>query len=111
MRDSRLYLSQLIPFIEVELEFFNFQTPTEDGYGESKSSPNLGAFLSKNSPKSVRPVGSGMFGYSTIKPLENKGYFHRIFDVADEVNCQIEGWHTESGPGVFEAVSCDFTGS
>ena len=49
-----------------------------------------------------------MFGYSTTKPLENKGYFHRIFDIADEMNCQIEGWHTESGPGVFEAVSFVF---
>lgn len=33
-----------------------------------------------------------------------KKYFHDIFDQSIEVNCPIEGWHTESGPGVFEAV-------
>lgn len=46
-----------------------------------------------------------MFGYSVTRPLASKAYFHQIFDTADDVNCQVEGWHTESGPGVFEAVS------
>lgn len=50
-----------------------------------------------------------MFGYSTTRPLANKGYFHQIFDTGDDINCQVEGWHTESGPGVFEAVSLAFS--
>lgn len=33
-----------------------------------------------------------------------KEYFHSIYDKANELGCSIEGWHTESGPGVYEAV-------
>ena len=34
----------------------------------------------------------------------SKNYFHEVYDRSLEMECPIEGWHTESGPGVFEAV-------
>jgi hypothetical protein len=46
-----------------------------------------------------------MFGYSITRPVHNKDYYYGIFDACAKFNCGIEGWHTESGPGVFEAVS------
>jgi hypothetical protein len=46
-----------------------------------------------------------MFGYSITRPLHNKDYYYGIFDACEQFRCDIEGWHTESGPGVFEAVS------
>jgi hypothetical protein len=45
-----------------------------------------------------------MFGYSLTRPVHNKDYYYGIFDACEKFNCGIEGWHTESGPGVFEAA-------
>ena len=45
-----------------------------------------------------------MFGYSLTRPVHNKDYFYDIFDTCTAFRCDIEGWHTESGPGVFEAA-------
>lgn len=47
-----------------------------------------------------------MFGYSITRPLHNQDYYYGIFDACEQFRCDIEGWHTESGPGVYEAVSC-----
>ncbi|KAH8658036.1 hypothetical protein BX600DRAFT_514559 [Xylariales sp. PMI_506] len=88
----------------VELEFMNFQTPTEDGYGPSASKPDLAGFMLKNSPSSVRPITQGMFGYSITRPTASKAYFNQIFDTSAQFNCNLEIVHTESGPGVYEAA-------
>jgi glutamine synthetase len=45
-----------------------------------------------------------MFGYSLTRPVHNQEYYYGIFDTCEKFRCGIEGWHTESGPGVFEAV-------
>jgi glutamine synthetase len=45
-----------------------------------------------------------MFGYSLTRPIHNQDYYYGIFDACEQFNCEIEGWHTESGPGVYEAV-------
>jgi glutamine synthetase len=87
----------------VELEFFNFQTPSEDGYDVGR--PDVAAFLKGNHASKLRPLTQGMFGYSVSRPLMSKDYFHSIYDTALAMGCPLEGWHTESGPGVYEAVS------
>lgn len=90
----------------VELEFFNFQTPTEDGYGVGGSRPDVAGFLAKNAPGALRPITQGMFGYSMTRPTASKKYFYDIFNTCVSVGCDLEIQHTESGPGVYEAV-CD----
>lgn len=45
-----------------------------------------------------------MFGYSLTRPVHNKDYYYDIFNTCEQFQCNIEGWHTESGPGVFEAA-------
>jgi glutamine synthetase len=55
-------------------------------------------------PTSLPSLTEGMFGYSLTRPLHNQEYFYDIFNTCDKFRCGIEGWHTESGPGVFEAV-------
>jgi glutamine synthetase len=45
-----------------------------------------------------------MFGYSLTRPVHNKDYYYDIFNTCEAFRCNIEGWHTESGPGVFEAA-------
>jgi len=45
-----------------------------------------------------------MFGYSLTRTVHNKDYFYDVFNSCADFKCDIEGWHTESGPGVFEAA-------
>ncbi|KAJ0373881.1 hypothetical protein COL26b_007918 [Colletotrichum chrysophilum] len=90
---------------EDDIPFFllSFATPSEDGYGLPQGRQNLSTFLEKNTPSALRPLTGGMFGYSTSRPIASKKYFHEIFDFSKKANCGLEGWHTESGPGVYEA--------
>jgi glutamine synthetase len=45
-----------------------------------------------------------MTGYSITRPVHNQDWYYSIFKTCAEFRCGIEGWHTESGPGVFEAA-------
>lgn len=53
---------------------------------------------------SLPSLTEGMFGYSLTRPIHNQDYYYGIFDACQKFGCGIEGWHTESGPGVFEAA-------
>lgn len=88
----------------VELEFMNFQTPTQDGYLESGSAANMAAYLETHSPKGLQNISNGMFGYSVSRPEMYKDYFRQLLQQSKIFGCDIEGLHTESGPGVIEAV-------
>ncbi|KAI9339330.1 hypothetical protein BDR26DRAFT_862241 [Obelidium mucronatum] len=76
--------------VGVEYEFFNFkETP------ESIAEKN-GTNLTKLTP--------GMFGYSVTRPVINSDYFHGILDACNAMNIPLECYHTETGPGVYEAA-------
>lgn len=45
-----------------------------------------------------------MFGYSITRPVHNKDWYYEVYNSCAKFQCDIEGWHTESGPGVFEAA-------
>ena len=45
-----------------------------------------------------------MTGYSLLRPTQNQEFYYRAFDWLHEFQVDIESWHTESGPGVFEAA-------
>lgn len=45
-----------------------------------------------------------MFGYSLTRPVHNQEWYYSIFNNCKKFHCDIEGWHTESGPGVYEAA-------
>lgn len=90
--------------VPVELEFMNFQTPSQDGYNTAAPVKDIASYLDSNAPTTLRQLTSGMFGYSITRPMANKNYFYDIFDESERFKCNVEGWHTESGPGVFEAA-------
>ncbi|KAF1809153.1 glutamine synthetase/guanido kinase [Eremomyces bilateralis CBS 781.70] len=68
--------------------------------------PQAMAFLRDNPPWKLPAMTEGMFGYSISRPTHNKDYYYETFKTCDQFRCPIEGWHTESGPGVFEAALC-----
>lgn len=74
----------------VEYEFFIYEgTPwgvKEAGYREA------------------RPLSPGMFGYSWLRTSQSSDLVHAIVDALQAFDVPIEGFHTETGPGVFEAA-------
>ncbi len=45
-----------------------------------------------------------MFGYSLLRLAENSPFFYSLFDNMEQFGVPLEGMHTETGPGVFEAA-------
>ena len=73
-----------------------------------RNSSATATFLKENPVNSLPSLTEGMFGYSLTRTVHNKDYYYGIFDACEKFGCSIEGWHTESGPGVYEAVSNEF---
>ena len=69
-----------------------------------RNSSSIARFLKENPHQALPPLTEGMFGYSLTRPVHNQEYYYGIYDACEKFGCAIEGWHTESGPGVYEAV-------
>jgi glutamine synthetase len=69
-------------------------------------------FLFRETPASLRdkrfagltPLSPGMFGYSWVREGQNKDLMAAILDGMSAFDIEIEGLHTETGPGVYEAA-------
>ncbi len=75
-----------------EFEFWIFRETPESLY--EKNFDNL------------QPLSPGMFGYSWVREAQHQDLLHEILDTFDAYNIPIEGLHTETGPGVWEACLC-----
>ncbi|KAG5976585.1 hypothetical protein E4U55_007284 [Claviceps digitariae] len=80
-----------------EYEFYTFRNP-------DSSSASPAAFLQQNPPAQLPSLTEGMFGYSLNRPVHNKDWYYDVYNTCARFSCDIEGWHTESGPGVYEAA-------
>ncbi|TDL27400.1 glutamine synthetase/guanido kinase [Rickenella mellea] len=74
----------------VEYEYFQF-----------KETPNS---VSQKGFTDLQPLTSGMHGYSLLRTQLNNDYFHDLFDESLKFGVDIEGHHTETGPGVYETA-------
>ena len=79
-----------IPFFSQEFEWFNFIDNRDELY--------------KNNFRNPQPVTPGMFGYSILRASQESIFFHELFDQLKKFKVPIEGIHTETGPGVYEAA-------
>jgi glutamine synthetase len=69
-------------------------------------------FLFRETPESVRakgyqnltPLSPGMFGYSWLRASENAPLVHALQDGLNAFDIEVEAFHTETGPGVYEAA-------
>jgi glutamine synthetase len=69
-------------------------------------------FIFSENPKSVReknyrglePLTPGMFGYSVIRASSQQDLVHSFIRGMKEYGIELEGFHTETGPGVYEAA-------
>jgi glutamine synthetase len=77
-------------FLSQEFEWFNFSNTAEDLYASKF--------------RDLKPMTQGMFGYSILRASQQSAYFSDLFDLLKKFNVPLEGIHTETGPGVYEAA-------
>ncbi|MEN9835831.1 MAG: hypothetical protein RL011_2024 [Pseudomonadota bacterium] len=80
----------MYPMVGVEFEWFNFrETPLT---------------LAEKGHMRPQPLTPGMFGYSLMRSGYEREFFNALYDQMGEFDVPIEGLHTETGPGVYEAA-------
>ncbi|KAH6575122.1 hypothetical protein BASA50_001611 [Batrachochytrium salamandrivorans] len=78
------------PLAGMEYEWFNFKETPET--------------LVAKKGVGLQSLTPGMFGYSLMRPHLHQDFFNGIFDHCLKMGIPIEGLHTETGPGVYEAA-------
>jgi glutamine synthetase len=74
----------------LEFEWFNFQETPQSLAAKGHANPT--------------PLTPGMFGYSVVRMAQNRPFFAALMDELRVFGIPLEGLHTETGPGVFEAA-------
>lgn len=73
-----------------EFEWFSFKgTPAE---------------INREGFDKLQPITHGMFGYSVLRTSLNNAFVNDLISYMEAFNVPLEGMHTETGPGVFEAA-------
>jgi glutamine synthetase len=78
------------PAFSQEFEWFNFREDPQDLHDRGFRDP--------------QHLTPGMFGYSLLRSSQNNDFFNELFDLLYKFDVPIEGLHTETGPGVYEAA-------
>jgi len=78
------------PVFSQEFEWFNF--------AETPKTANDKQF------KNLTPLTPGMFGYSILRSSLENPFFSDLFESLKKFNVPLEGLHTETGPGTYEAA-------
>jgi len=77
-------------YFSEEFEWFNFaETPQSAADKEFKN---------------LVPLTPGMFGYSILRSSLKNPFFSELFELLKKFNVPLEGLHTETGPGTYEAA-------
>lgn len=78
------------PCVSQEFEWFNFSETPESLHEKGYRDP--------------RPLTPGMFGYSILRSSLKNEFVSDLFRLLKEFDVPLEGLHTETGPGVYEAA-------
>lgn len=70
--------------------------------GSAFCHPLLSLCARRSTSDSLSTSDLTVHGYSMLRPLLNNDYFHDLHDKAEAFDIEVEGHHTETGPGVFE---------
>ncbi|WP_336514121.1 glutamine synthetase [Pollutibacter soli] len=87
---AECYSSGFAPFFSQEFEWFNFEETPQTI--EEKNFTNL------------KPLTPGMFGYSLLRSSYRNDFMEALFSQLAQFDVPLEGLHTETGPGVYEAA-------
>lgn len=78
------------PSFAKEFEWFNFKETSQSLKDKGYANPT--------------PLTPGMFGYSILRPSEKQAFYNDLFNLLPQFNIPLEGLHTETGDGVYEAA-------
>jgi glutamine synthetase len=78
------------PEFAQEFEWFNFRETAQT--------------LQDKSFRDIQTLTPGMFGYSILRTSQQSGFYYDLFNLLQQFNVPLEGLHTETGPGVYEAA-------
>ncbi|ASZ12649.1 glutamine synthetase family protein [Chitinophaga pendula] len=78
------------PVFAQEFEWFNFAETPDSLHGKGFQQP--------------QPLTPGMFGYSILRTTLKNDYIRHLFEWLKAFDVPLEGLHTETGPGVYEAA-------
>ncbi len=80
----------ITPLFSQEFEWFNFaETPFT---------------LQQKGFRNMTPLSPGMFGYSILRSTFRNDFMSDLFTLMKKFDVPLEGLHTETGPGVYEAA-------
>jgi len=78
------------PEVATEFEFFLFR---EDSHS-----------IRAKQYRGLTPLSPGMFGYSVLRTGVHQEITHALLDSMRDFGIELEGFHTETGPGVYETA-------
>jgi glutamine synthetase len=78
------------PYFSQEFEWFNFNETPESLEAKAYRDPT--------------PLTPGMFGYSILRSTLKNDFMNDLFELLKQFDVPLEGLHTETGPGVYEAA-------
>jgi glutamine synthetase len=78
------------PYFSQEFEWFNFSETPQTARSKDY--------------KDLTPLTPGMFGYSILRSTLKNEFFSDLFALLGKFGVPLEGLHTETGPGVYEAA-------
>ena len=78
------------PFFSQEFEWFNFEETPQS--------------LQEKGFQNLHAMTPGMFGYSILRSSLKSDFFNDLFELMEKFKIPLEGLHTETGPGVYEAA-------
>ena len=81
---------EFLPIFSQEFEWFNFRENPQE--------------LQEKDFRQIQPMTPGMFGYSMLRSSLKNSFFNDLFDLLGQFDIPLEGLHTETGPGVYEAA-------
>lgn len=79
-----------MPYFSQEFEWFNFAETPQTACDKQF--------------KNLTPLTPGMFGYSILRSSLKNSFFNDLFEGLKNFDIPLEGLHTETGPGTYEAA-------
>lgn len=79
-----------LPYFSQEFEWYNFAETPQSAHEKQY--------------RNLTPITPGMFGYSVLRTTLEQPYFTDLFEGLKKFGVPLEGLHTETGPGTFEAA-------
>lgn len=88
--EARAHSLGYVPFIGAEFEFWVFRETPDS--------------LRQKDYRGLQALSPDMFGYSWVRTSQHQDFVRGLLEACEAFQIPIEGFHTETGPGVYEVA-------